>query len=270
MPTLYLVATPIGNLEDITQRALRVLGEVGLIAAEDTRKTLQLLNHFNIKAPLTSYHDHNKIKKLPFLLQKLEGIDIALVSDAGTPGLNDPGYELICACIQRKIPVVPIPGPSAILTALIVSGMSTERFVYLGYLPRKAGARRRMLESLASETRTAVVFEVPHRLREALEDMRAILPERGLALCRELTKIHEEVFRGTAEQALEHFPNPRGEFVIVIEGAKENIEDTRGAEARLKALMREGKSARDSVAEVAEAFGMPRREAYRMWQQLKG
>ncbi len=218
MSTLYVVATPIGNLEDVTLRAIRVLGEVGLIAAEDTRRTKRLLSAHQINTPLTSYHEHNKRAKLPHLLRALQHGDVAMVSEAGMPGINDPGYELVLAAIDHDVKVVPIPGPSAIPTALAVSGLTAEQFIHLGFLPRKKGARRKLLQSVTAESRTIVAFETPHRLRSALGDVSEVLGERRLVICREMTKLHEEIFRGTADQAIEHFARPRGEFTLVIAG----------------------------------------------------
>jgi 16S rRNA (cytidine1402-2'-O)-methyltransferase len=218
MPVLYVIATPIGNLEDISLRALRLLQEVKLIAAEDTRTTRHLLNAHNIKTPLTSYHEHSKRAKLDYLLNYLEKEDLALVSEAGMPGLSDPGYKLIVAAVERRISVVPIPGASAVTTALVVSGLPTDQFLYLGFLPRRKGQRQRLLSSIVDETRTIVAFETPHRLKEALSDIEEILGNRRLSVCRELTKIHEEIFRGRVSQAREHFSEPRGEFSLVIEG----------------------------------------------------
>jgi 16S rRNA (cytidine1402-2'-O)-methyltransferase len=218
MPVLYVIATPIGNLEDISLRALCLLREVKLIAAEDTRTTRHLLNAHNIKTPLTSYHEHSKRAKLDYLLNYLEKEDLALVSEAGMPGLSDPGYELIIAVIERGIAVVPIPGASAVITALVVSGLPTDQFLYLGFLPRRKGQRQRLLSSIVDEPRTIVAFETPHRLREALSDIEDILGNRKLSVCRELTKVHEEIFRGRVSQAREHFTEPRGEFTLIIEG----------------------------------------------------
>lgn len=218
MPRLFVVATPIGNLEDITLRAIRVLKEVCLIAAEDTRKTRILLAAHDIRTPLTSYHEHNKRAKLPSLMRSLKEGDLALVSEAGMPGINDPGYELIRGAIAIGADIVPVPGPSAPITALAVSGLTAEQFVHVGFLPRKKGERRRLLESLAAETRTLVAFESPHRLAAALRDIADTLGERRLAVCREMTKLHEEIFRGTVSEAIGHFQKPRGEFTIVIEG----------------------------------------------------
>jgi 16S rRNA (cytidine1402-2'-O)-methyltransferase len=218
MPVLYVIATPIGNLEDISLRALRLLREVKLIAAEDTRTTRRLLNVYNIKTPLTSYHEHSKRAKLDYLLDYLDKEDLALVSEAGMPGLSDPGYELIIAAIERGISVVPIPGASAVITALVVSGLPTDQFLYVGFLPRRKGQRQRLLSSIVDERRTIVAFETPHRLSEALRDIEEILGNRRLSVCRELTKVHEEIFRGRVSQAREHFVEPRGEFSLVIEG----------------------------------------------------
>ena len=205
MPSLYIVATPIGNLEDISLRALRILGEVKLIAAEDTRKTKRLLGKYDIRTPVTSYHEHNKLTKLDYILGCLGDGDVALVSDAGMPGVSDPGYELVVAASQRGIPVIPITGPSIIVTALAVSGLPTGKFIYLGFLPRKANGRRRLLESIADEYGTIVVLETPHRLLAALNDILLTLGDRKMTVCRELTKIHEEIFRGTVSQAIVHF-----------------------------------------------------------------
>jgi 16S rRNA (cytidine1402-2'-O)-methyltransferase len=218
MPILYIVATPIGNLEDISLRALRVLREVKLIAAEDTRKTRRLLNAYNIETPLTSYHEHSRRAKLDYLLRYLEKEDLALVSEAGTPGLSDPGYDLIVAAIERRMCVVPVPGPSAVINALVVSGLPTDQFIYVGFLPRRRGQRQRLLSSVSDEPRSIVVFESPHRLREALTDIEEILGDRRVSICRELTKVHEEIFRGRVSQARGHFAEPRGEFSLVVEG----------------------------------------------------
>ena len=218
MAALYVVATPIGNLEDVTLRALRVLREVKLIAAEDTRTTRRLLNTYDIRTALTSYHEHSRRGKLDYLLDYLEREDLALVSEAGTPGLSDPGYELIVAAAERGVSVVPIPGASAVVTALVVSGLPTDQFLYVGFLPRRKGQRQRLLAAIVDEPRTIVAFETPHRLSGALSDIEETLGDRRLALCCELTKIHEQIFRGRVSQAREHFVESRGEFTLVIEG----------------------------------------------------
>jgi len=267
MPILYVVATPIGNLEDISLRALRVLREVKLIAAEDTRRTKRLLVTYEIKTPMTSYHERNKLSKLDYILDSLAAGDIALVSDAGTPGMSDPGYELIVAASERGIPVVPIPGPSVVITALVVSGLPTDRFVYLGFLPHKAGGRQRLLKSVAEEQGTMVVLETPHRLLAALNDIRQTLGDRRMAVCRELTKIHEEVFRGTVSQAIEHFAEPRGEFTLVIDGKKGKDRPllTEDIEERLRQMRRSGTTAKEAIATVAAETGLSKKELYRAW-----
>jgi 16S rRNA (cytidine1402-2'-O)-methyltransferase len=218
MSVLYVIATPIGNLEDISLRALRLLREVNLIAAEDTRTTRSLLKAYDIKTPLTSYHEHSRRAKLDYLLDHLENEDVALVSEAGMPGLSDPGYDLIVAAIERRITVVPVPGASSVITALVVSGLPTDQFLYIGFLPRRKGQRQRLLASIGEERGTIVAFETPHRLAEALSDIEEILGDRRICVCRELTKVHEEVFRGKLSEAREHFVEPRGEFSLVIEG----------------------------------------------------
>ena len=266
--TLYIVGTPIGNLEDVSLRALRILGEVDLIAAEDTRRTRKLLTHYEINTPLTSYHEHNKLAKLDELLSTLQQKDVALVSEAGMPGLSDPGYELIEAAIARGIPVSPVPGPSALITALVVSGLPTVGFLYLGFLPRRQKQRRQLLASVTGEKRTLVAFEAPHRLHASLADLKAVLGDRRIAIARELTKLHEEVWRGSVSQALAHFEEnpPRGEFTLVIEGAKEERvtwNEERVVEM-LAELMSEGIDRKEAVKVVSELAGWPKREVYKV------
>ncbi|MFC1979630.1 16S rRNA (cytidine(1402)-2'-O)-methyltransferase [Chloroflexota bacterium] len=270
MPVFYIVATPIGNLEDITLRALRTLREVKLIAAEDTRKTKRLLNTYDIRTPTTSYHEHNKWKKLDYILGCLDNGDVALVCNAGMPGISDPGYELIVAANQRGTPVVPIPGASAVIAAIAVSGLPAERFTYLGFPPSKTGGRRRLLESVADERNTIVILESPHRLRASLNDILSVLGDRRVAVCRELTKIHEEVFRGTISQAIEHFTEPRGECTLVVEGkeAKEKPQLTEDIERLLQHMRQSGAGAKEAVARAAEETGLPKKDLYRAW--LKG
>ncbi len=270
MPNLYIVATPIGNLEDISLRALRTLQEVKLIAAEDTRKTKRILTTYDIETPMTSYHEHNKWTKLDYILDFLEGGDVALVSEAGTPGISDPGYELIGAANQRGIPVVPIPGPSVVITALTISGMTTGRFTYLGFLPRRSNSRRRLLETVVNECGTIVVLESPHRLGASLNDILSILGDRKMAVCRELTKIHEEVFRGTINQAIEHFTEPRGEFTLVIEGKAEKNKPqlTEDIEGQLHQMRLSGVTAKEAIARVAGKTGLSKKELYRAWLKL--
>ncbi|MBI2935216.1 MAG: 16S rRNA (cytidine(1402)-2'-O)-methyltransferase [Chloroflexi bacterium] len=272
MPTLYVVATPIGNLEDTTLRALRVLREVRLIAAEDTRTAKKLLSHFGLHTPLTSYHEHNKRAKLPALLKALQEHDVALVSEAGTPGISDPGYELVRSALESGINVVAVPGPSVVTTALAVSGLPAGQFTFVGFLPRRPSARRKALQSLAQEPRTLVLFEAPHRLFDSLGDIAAILGDRRLAVCRELTKLYEEVFRGTVTEALAHFRQPLGEFTLVIEGAPEASDrEEAGEEAlqQLRRLRRQGQRAQEAVPLVASATGLSRREVYKLWLQSR-
>jgi 16S rRNA (cytidine1402-2'-O)-methyltransferase len=241
---------------------------VDLIAAEDTRKTRKLLTHFKIETPLTSYHQHSKLTRLDELLNTLQQKDVALVSEAGMPGLSDPGYELIQAAIARGIAVVPVPGPSALITALVVSGLPTDSFLYLGFLPRRQKERRQLLASVAGERHTLVAFEAPHRLLSSLADLKDVLGERRIALARELTKMFEEVWRGSIGQALAHFEEnpPRGEFTLVIEGAREervtwNEEQVKEA---LAELMAEGIERKEAIKAVAELAGWPKREVYKL------
>ena len=270
MPILYVVATPIGNLEDISLRALRVLREVKLIAAEDTRKTRRLLAAYDIKTPMTSYYEHNKLTKLDYILEQLKKVDVALVSEAGMPGISDPGYELIAAANRQNIQVVPIPGPSAITTALAVSGLPTDRFTFIGFLPNKAAARRKALEAIINEPGTIIALEAPHRLTATLEDILNILGNRHIAICREMTKLHEEVYRGAVSEAIKHFTNPRGEFTLVIEGKgfKEKPQMTNDVEKKLHEMYLAGATAKEAVATVAGETGLKRKELYQTWIKL--
>lgn len=268
MGILYLVATPIGNLEDITYRAIRVLSEVEWIAAEDTRHTRKLLQHYGLQTPTLSYHDFSNPKQLARILEALESADVALVSDAGTPGLSDPGYELVREAIDRGHQVSPIPGPSAPIAALVASGFPTESFIYLGYLPRKRTSRRALLASLLHESRTAIFFEVPHRLKEALDDIEHELgSERRLAVCREISKVHEQILRGSVAEIKQEFGviEPRGEFTLVLAGAPSPARWTK-AEVR-QAFVRSiqsGRSPSEAAREIAGESGWPRREIYRL------
>jgi len=267
MPALYIVATPIGNLEDISLRALRILGEVSLIAAEDTRHTRRLLTKYNINTPTTSYHQHNKLSKLNYLLDRLDHSDVALVANAGMPGMSDPGYELIVAASQRDIPVIPIPGASAIITALVVSGLPTDRFSYLGFLPRRRSQRQQFLTKVVDDPATLIILEAPHRLLPSLEDIRQVLGDRHLAVCRELTKRHEEVFRGTVSQALAHFATPKGEFTLVIAGRPQPDAPqlTADIERRLGDMKGAGMTAKEAVARLSQETGLSRRQIYHAW-----
>jgi 16S rRNA (cytidine1402-2'-O)-methyltransferase len=270
--TLFIVGTPIGNLEDISLRALRVLREVRLIAAEDTRHSRRLLQHYGIKTPLTSYFEHNKLTKLEQVLAALAEGDVALVSDAGMPGISDPGYELVVAALERGITVVPVPGPAAAILALAASGLPSDQFVYLGFIPRRGSERRRFLADVAGEPRTLIAYEAPHRILECLKDVLATLGNRRLAVARELTKLHEEVRRGTVEEALAHFSAtpPRGEFTLVIAGRPREVAqaDPQAAQRRLQELRQEGASGREAVALVVAETGLPKREVYRLWLAL--
>lgn len=272
MGKLYVVGTPIGNLEDLTPRAARILGEVSLIAAEDTRVTRRLLSHLGIHVPMVSYNEHNQHQRLPALLEDLGSGDLALVTDAGMPAVSDPGSDLVAQAAAAGFQVEAVPGVSAVTTALSMSGMSGDGFLFLGFLPRKARERRAKLEGLTESTHTLVVFEAPHRLKATLRDILAVLGEREMSVCRELTKLYEEVFRGTASEALAHFREPRGEFVLVIRGvtptaAASGPTDDQLEEAvqRLASLRKDGVRAKDAVAQVSDALGMTKNRVYQMW-----
>ncbi len=273
MGILYLVATPIGNLEDISARALRTLRDVRLIAAEDTRQTRKLLAHFDIHTPITSYHEHSQPGKLSRLLQELTQGDIALVSDAGTPALNDPGYELVRAALEQNILVRPIPGPSAPIAALVSSGLPTDKFLYLGYLPQKKGDRRRQIADVAAQPYTLVFLETPHRLLAALEDLHSILGDREIAIARELTKVHEEIVHGTLQTMLQIFSNkePLGEFTLIIAGKR--AESSPWSEAQLRRSLQErlesGASPSMIAAEFANRSGWPRRKVYQLANEIR-
>ena len=264
MGTLYLVSTPIGNLEDISARALRILGEVQLIAAEDTRVTRKLLTHFKLHTKLASYFEHNKLTKLDAILSALDAGDVALVSDAGTPSLNDPGYELVRAALDAGYRVSPVPGPSSPIAALIASGLPTDSFLFLGYVPRTATERKSAFEKIADLPYTLVFLETPHRLLDSLGDLQETLGDRRIAVARELTKLHEEIWRGTLGEAIQHFQEPRGEFVLVLEGNKS--EKAKWTEAELLgAIHRElerGETPSALAARLAESSGWRRREIY--------
>lgn len=269
MGTLYLVSTPIGNLEDMTLRALRVLKEVALIAAEDTRHSGRLLQHFEIKKPLLSYHEHNEEGRIPAILSALDtNEDVALISDAGTPLVSDPGLKLVQAAIQAGHDVVPIPGASAVLAALTASGLPSDRFLFLGFPPRKAKARRDLLKSLASEPGTLIFYESPRRLRPLLQDTTDILgPDHPIVVARELTKLHETIWRGSASEAVEAFSEaPPGEVVLLVGGAVED--KTPGADQNvvraLDGLLAGGMSPSESARLLATISDASRRELYRL------
>jgi 16S rRNA (cytidine1402-2'-O)-methyltransferase len=267
---LYLVGTPIGNLEDISLRALRVLREVRLIAAEDTRTTRKLLSHYSIKTPLTSFFQHSRPAKLDRILEAAAVEDVALVSEAGMPGISDPGYEVVTAALERQIEVIPVPGPSAALTALAISGLPSDRFLYLGFLPRTRPQRCRLLRSLADESATLVAFEAPHRLQASLQDLAQTLGDRRVAVARELTKLYEEVYRGTIRGAIEHFTQPRGEFTLVVEGNRAGPAAASADEVRrrLAVALAEGLGVRAAAARVAQETGWQKREVYALASRL--
>ena len=278
--TLYLCATPIGNLEDITFRVLRTLKEVDLIAAEDTRHSIKLMNHFDIKTPMTSYHEYNKVEKARELVKKLkEGINIALITDAGTPGISDPGEELVRQCFEEDIPVTSLPGPAACITALTMSGQPVRRFCFEAFLPNgKADKkeRQRILEELRGETRTMVIYEAPHHLLQTLKDLEEVLGERSISICRELTKKHEAVRRTTLREAVSFYEReePRGEFVLVIEGKslqeirREEISqwEQMTLEEHMAFYMNRGMEKKEAMKAAAKDRGISKREVY---QQLK-
>ncbi|MES2458981.1 MAG: 16S rRNA (cytidine(1402)-2'-O)-methyltransferase [Armatimonadota bacterium] len=274
---LYLVATPIGNLEDITARALRILREADLIAAEDTRVTRKLLSHFDIHTPRTSYHAHTSNEKSESLVEKLtSGTTIALVSDAGTPAISDPGADLVAAAIAEGIRVEPIPGASAVIAALIASGLPTGRFLFEGFLPRTKPDRRERLLAASRETRTVLFYEAPTRVRELLADLlKVCAPDRHVVAAREVTKKFEEFVRGTLTEVQAHFAanDPRGEFVIILEGASEApaaAEDNGLAtETLLRTALESGASARDAARDIAKQTGEPRNEVYALALRLK-
>ena len=277
-PALYLVATPIGNLEDITLRALRVLKEVDMIACEDTRQTQKLLNHYAIVTRTTSYHEHNEITKAAELIKEMqEGTSVALVTDAGMPGISDPGYRLITLAIRHHVPVVPVPGASAFLAALVASGLPTDSFRFSGFLPAKRGERRSVLERIKSSPRTQVFYEAPHRIVEALEDVVEVLdPSRHVVVAREVTKMHEEFVRGQAAAVLETLkarPAVKGEITLLIGKAEEG--DVAAAaigrqtvRQRVEQLMaEENMDEKAALKRVAKERGVSKSEAYREWQK---
>ena len=269
---LYLVATPIGNLEDITVRALRILGEADLIACEDTRQTAKLLRHYNIDKKTVSYHEHNEMTRAAELVIGLEeGAKVALVTDAGTPGISDPGHHLISLCLRHKIPIVPIPGPSAVIAALTASGLPTEEFLFVGFLPSRSGERRKALEALAAEPRTIVLYESPHRLVEMLGEAVELLGRRPAVIARELTKIHEEFLRGDLAELLVKVQQkpPRGEITMLIGAAPEGQASSNELPAaplhrRVEQIMLEKKLDRKAALKTAaRERGLTKREAYK-------
>ena len=273
---LFLCATPIGNLEDITFRVLRTLKEVDVIAAEDTRNSIKLLNHFEIKTPMTSYHEYNKIEKGRYLVELMrQGQQVALITDAGTPGISDPGEELVAMCHEAGIPVTSLPGPAACITALTISGLSTRRFAFEAFLPSDKKEKAAVLEELKDETRTTILYEAPHRLVRTLEELYQALGERRVTVCRELTKKHETAFLTTLSGALAYYQenDPKGECVIVMEGRsrkemeeeKQQQWETMPLEEHMKIYENQGMSRKEAMKAVAKDRGVSRRDIY---QQL--
>lgn len=278
--TLYLCATPIGNLEDITLRVLRILKEADLIASEDTRNSIKLLNHFDIHTSQTSYHEYNKVEKAHELIRELlSGKNVALITDAGTPGISDPGEVLVRFALERGIPVVSLPGPAALITALVSSGQSTRRFVFEGFLPREKKERKAVLSSLSAETRTIVLYEAPHHLKGTLSDLFAALGERSLTICRELTKKHEEIVPLTLSGAIARYreQDPRGEYVLVLAGRdpKELMEEKQEAfsemdiKEHVASYERLGMDRKEAMKAVARDRGIGKREVYRALLEKK-
>ena len=268
--TLYLCATPIGNLEDITLRVLRTLKEADLIAAEDTRNSIKLLNHFEIKTPMTSYHEYNKIEKGRELVNKLlAGVNVALITDAGTPGISDPGEELVQMCYEAGVPVTSLPGPAACITALTISGQSTRRFAFEAFLPADKKERRAILEELKTETRTTILYEAPHRLLRTLQELLEVLGERRVTVCRELTKKHETAFLTTQEQ------EPKGECVLILEGRNRREMEREKQESWLDLSLEEhmalyekqGMDRKTAMKQVAKDRGVSKREIYQELNQ---
>jgi len=274
MGTLYLVATPIGNLEDMSPRAVRILREAIIIAAEDTRHTGKLLKYFKIETPLTSYFEHNKLNKLDLILEKLLVGDVALVSDAGSPAINDPGYELVKAALESNFDVRPVPGPSAPIAALTVSGLPTDSFLYLGYLPHKTSERHKRLQEVESQQYTLVFLESPYRIVEALEDILSILGDRRICVAREMTKMFEEYWRGDVGGAVEHFKSQpaRGEFTLVVAGKSKDANEIWTVEQMQNAIdveLQNEKSAKEISVDLAKQSGWSKKEIYALINQNK-
>jgi len=276
---LYLCATPIGNLDDITLRVLNTLKEVDLIAAEDTRHSIKLLNHFHIKTPMTSYHEFNKVEKAGYLVEKMrDGMNVALITDAGTPGISDPGEELVKQCYEAGIELTSLPGPVACITALTMSGMGTRRFAFEAFLPSDKKEKQRILEELKNETRTIILYEAPHRLLRTLADLLDTLGDRRISICRELTKKYETVFRTTFSEALAFYETeePRGEYVIVVEGKKiEEIQrekkqfwESMPVEEHMKKYLSEGMDRKEAMKQVAKDRGVSKRDIYQYLERV--
>ena len=264
---LYLVATPIGNLEDMTLRAIKILKEVELIAAEDTRNTLKLLNHFEIKKPLVSYHRHNEEIKVDYLIEKLRnGESIAVVSDAGTPGISDPGEVIVKEAIKNDIEVIPIPGACAAINALIASGLDTKEFTFMGFLPINKKLRKEKLKEIENETKTIIIYEAPHKLKNTLEDLKDSLENRAVVLAREITKIHEEFIRGNIEEIISKSENLKGEMIILIEGAefkeKEIELNELSLDEHFEFYKNQGLDKKEIIKKIAKDRGVSKNEIY--------
>jgi len=277
---LYICGTPIGNLEDITLRSLKILKEVNLIAAEDTRHTLKLLNHYRINTKVTSYYEYNKFKKAPYLVEILKnGQDIALVSDAGMPGISDPGYVLIDLALKNNIKIIPVPGVSALITALVVSGLPTAKFVFEGFLPRKIKERKRYFKSIENEERTIIFYETPHRLKKALKDMLEILGDRKVVIARELTKLYEEIIRGKLSQVLTEISTKevKGEITLIVQGGIKKKENSSTdflikeciIEEYLKKLKNQGYSNKEIIKITQEKLNIPKNLIYKKLLEMK-
>ena len=264
---LYLVATPIGNLEDITLRALRILKKVDIIAAEDTRNTLKLLNHFEIKKPLISNHRHNEDDREDVLINKLkEGKNIAVVSDAGTPGISDPGEVIVKKAIEENIQVIPIPGACAAINALIASGLDTKEFTFFGFLPLNKKLRKEKLEEIKNENKTLIIYEAPHKIRDTLNDLKVVVGDRKIVLARELTKIHEEFIRGNIDEIIEKSENLKGEMILLIEGShevnNENILNNLSLDEHYNVYEKQGLSKKEIIKKIAKDRGVNKNEIY--------
>jgi len=277
---LYICGTPIGNLEDITLRSLKILKEVNLIAAEDTRHTLKLLNHYQINTKVTSYYEYNKFKKAPYLVEILKnGQDIALVSDAGMPGISDPGYVLIDLALKNNIKIIPVPGVSALITALVVSGLPTDKFVFEGFLPRKIKERKRYFKSIENEERTIIFYETPHRLKKALRDMLEILGDRKVVIARELTKLYEEIIRGKLSQVLTEISTKevKGEITLIVQGGIKKKENSSTdflikeciIEEYLKKLKNQGYSNKEIIKITQEKLNIPKNLIYKKLLEMQ-
>ncbi len=267
-PTLYLVATPIGNLDEMTYRSVQILNEVDYVAAEDTRNSIKILNHFNIKKKLISHHEHNLDKSIPYIIQLLnEGNNIALVSDAGFPAISDPGYELVKAAIEANINVVPISGANACLDALVVSGIAPQPFMFYGFLDHSDKVKKKELEELSHYSQTLVFYESPHRIEKTLKMMLEYFGDRNMALCRELTKMHEEILRGTISEMIEIVDSIKGEIVLVVEGnhEKKEIVFTTSINEQVDLYIEDGMTSKEAIKKVAKERNLPKSEVYRSY-----